>query len=144
MNTLPKFSEDVLHHYANEKSIQRGREYYEGGAVLSVVLRGSQLFAKVIGSEEEPYQVRVELNRHGLVGAACSCPYDWDGYCKHIVAVILAYIHGDKEIDERPTVEELISDIGERELKTLVERLVRERPELANLIDDYCASLHPA
>ena len=48
----------------------------------------------------------------GGVDANCSCPYDWGGYCKHIVAVLLAYLHEPEKVTERPSVDELLADLG--------------------------------
>ena len=43
------------------------------------------------GSQFAPYGVRVDFDEAGIIDATCSCPYDWDGLCKHIVAALLAY-----------------------------------------------------
>jgi len=42
----------------------------------------------------KPYQVRITFDQKGIIDAECSCPYDWGGFCKHIVAVLLAAIRG--------------------------------------------------
>jgi len=39
------------------------------------------------------YHLRVELDEGGIQSAFCTCPYDYAGYCKHIVALLLTYIH---------------------------------------------------
>ncbi|MBS3793159.1 SWIM zinc finger family protein [Candidatus Bipolaricaulota bacterium] len=49
-------------------------------------LVGDRVTAKVQGSQL--YEVRLNLGRNDF-GARCSCPYDWGGYCKHIVATLL-------------------------------------------------------
>ena len=42
------------------------------------------------GSDFVPYEIIVTLLDDGRIGErACTCPYDWGGYCKHIVAVLL-------------------------------------------------------
>jgi uncharacterized Zn finger protein len=47
----------------------------------------------VAGSEFAPYEVSVTFDEAGITEAACGCPYEWDGWCKHIVATLLASIY---------------------------------------------------
>jgi uncharacterized Zn finger protein len=47
----------------------------------------------VEGSASMPYQVSITLDEASVLDADCSCPYDWGGACKHIVAALLAYVH---------------------------------------------------
>lgn len=50
--------------------------------------------AKVQGSQL--YEVRLELDEPDF-DAVCTCPYDWGGYCKHIVATLLKLSERDTE-----------------------------------------------
>ncbi|WP_238567692.1 SWIM zinc finger family protein [Bifidobacterium stellenboschense] len=43
--------------------------------------------AEVDGAER--YDVDIRLRDDGIVFASCTCPYDYDGYCKHVGAVLL-------------------------------------------------------
>jgi len=49
MDPLPKVTEAVIRQHASSDSYQRGREYYEQGAVVRVVRRDQQLQAEVEG-----------------------------------------------------------------------------------------------
>jgi len=40
----------------------------------------------------------------------CTCHYDWGGYCKHIVAVLLTFIRDRAEIADRPPGKDLHLD----------------------------------
>jgi uncharacterized Zn finger protein len=55
------------------------------------VRRGDRLTAHVEGSDFAPYEVTIELHDGGIPGTRCSCPYDWGGACKHVVAVLLRH-----------------------------------------------------
>jgi uncharacterized Zn finger protein len=55
--------------------------------------------AEVQGSQHEPYHVRLSVEAGALGEAECSCPYDWDGICKHVVATLLAGIYDSDRID---------------------------------------------
>ena len=92
MIALLNLTEATIRQYASQESFQRGREYYEEGAVLSATRRGERLMARVQGSEYLPYRVQITLEPAALARATCTCPYDWGGYCKHLVAALLIFI----------------------------------------------------
>jgi len=98
----PQLNEALLRSLASDQSFSRGQEYFDRGAVWSLEKRGDTLLARIEGSEYQPYEVTVELDAGGIVDAECSCPYNWGGYCKHIVAAVLAYIHRPDQVTERP------------------------------------------
>ncbi|HHM24258.1 MAG TPA: DEAD/DEAH box helicase, partial [Bacteroidetes bacterium] len=48
--------------------------------------------ARVDGSDpERPYTVELKTRKDGELEAACSCPYDREPICKHVIAVLYAY-----------------------------------------------------
>ena len=130
-------TEDLILTKVNEKSFERGKEYYDWGMVESVVKRGDRLFAEVLGSEEDPYHVGVTL-AEGDFEASCTCPYDWGGYCKHIVAVLFTWIRDKESVAEGTSLEELLSRLDTDNLKDLVIRMVEADPGLAETIDEFC------
>jgi len=82
------FTEGDIRSSATSQSFARGQSYYHSGAVSALTLRGDQLTARVAGSDYEPYRVNVALDQDGrIASASCTCPYDWGGYCKHIVTL---------------------------------------------------------
>ena len=89
---MPDLSESDIRAGASAESFRRGFELYEAAAVDSLVQRGDLLVAHVFGSQGNLYEVQVLLAEDGVASAVCSCPYDWGGWCKHIVAALLATI----------------------------------------------------
>lgn len=77
-----------------EQSFQRGVDYYEQGRILKLEVDGEEIEATVRGSHD--YEVVVDAGRDPIY-TYCSCPYDYAGDCKHIVAILLAV--EDREID---------------------------------------------
>ncbi|MDA8219092.1 MAG: hypothetical protein M0Z94_15920 [Dehalococcoidales bacterium] len=73
---LPSLSEIAIREAATTESFQRGREYFDQGAVLSLTRRGDVIEAEVEGSQPVPYNVRVEYDEGGIIEADCDCPYD--------------------------------------------------------------------
>lgn len=141
---MPELTEAAIHPYVTDKSFRRGRRYYRQGAVLSVARRGDQLVAEVQGSHYEPYRVHLTLDEAGLVQARCSCPYDWGGYCKHIVAVYLTAVHEPEEVEDRPTMETLLEDLSAAQLRQVLLSLADRRPGLADAIESQVLTVHPA
>ena len=85
-----RISKEMIRALASAKSFARGR-LPDDGAVSDLLRRGDRLTAEVEGSEFVPYQVSIRLHGDGVADAHCTCPYDWGGYCKHIVAVLLKF-----------------------------------------------------
>jgi uncharacterized Zn finger protein len=102
-------------------------------------LRGQELRAEVAGSQFAPYGVRVDFDAAGIIDATCSCPYEWGGLCKHIVAALLAYSHDPESVRELPELEESLSGLDREELKDLVLKLAERYPSLGEVIDGEIA-----
>ena len=129
------FTEDSIQPFSSGESFDRGREYYEDGAVLTVSCRGEDLFAEVQGSEHRPYQVHISLRSGVFQDAGCSCPYDWGGICKHVVAALLECIHHQDRIQEHPAIEDVIDGLDRDQLKILIVKLAQRQPDLADRIE---------
>jgi uncharacterized Zn finger protein len=127
---LPKLTEAVIRAGANPESFARGRSYYEGGAISDTAIQGNVLTAQCEGNSVPYYQIRVELDEAGIRGAECSCPYEFGGYCKHIVALLLTYVHQPKQFARRQPPEELLADVSREDLVVLLTKLMREQPGL--------------
>lgn len=141
---IPGLSESLIHQHASAESFRRGEEYYRGGAVRSLVRRGDVLRAEVEGSEYEPYLVRVAFDEGGISEVGCSCPYDWGGWCKHIVAVLLTCTRDPGEIEVHPELEELIVGLDREQLRDLVVGLAAHDPDMVDQIEGWIAVLRPA
>ena len=138
MTSIPTITESHILEKVTEKSFERGMDYYHSGMVESVVQRGDRLFADVLGSEWDPYQVGIAL-RDGDFRASCTCPYDWGGYCKHVVAVMLTFVHDKGLIASRQPIEELLSKLHAGELRGIILRMIESDPRLADVVDSFCS-----
>lgn len=138
---LPPLSEAQIRQHASAESFARGESYYQRGAVGPLALRGDLLQAAVEGSEYEPYRVTVSLDAGGVRAADCTCPYDWGGLCKHIVATLLSYVHAaPDEVEVRPPLAELLVGLDRSQLETLLLRLAAEDAALVERIDTLIAA----
>jgi uncharacterized Zn finger protein len=114
-----------------EKVFRRGEAYCRQGAVLELARRGDVLHAVVAGSMDEPYHVRVTTRGDRII-ACCTCPYadEWEGWCKHIVAVVLAKARRCMRVVEQPTVRALLGPLDREAMEHLLETLVEREPWL--------------
>jgi len=132
---LPQLTEEDIQLLCTEQSFERGEDYYWQGAIREPLRQGMTLRALCEGSQYEPYRVRVELDEEGVAWADCSCPYDWGGYCKHIVALLLAWIHDPEEFTVIPETEELLAGMGREELIEVIEAILEQEPDLIHLLE---------
>jgi len=72
----------------------RGVQYDREGRVKDVVTEGepaseTRVIAKVLGSEEVPYETSIMVERGLIKGSRCSCPAHgvYDTHCKHVAAL---------------------------------------------------------
>jgi uncharacterized Zn finger protein len=132
---MAKLTESDIRQVANAGSFEKGYSYYHDGYVLSVVQRGEQLTAEVEGSQYRSYQVQVTLQDGRVISADCSCPYDWGGYCKHILAALLYYVHETADIETKPEVGEMLANLTEAQLRQLLIVLAQEQPGVVEVIE---------
>ncbi|RCJ27512.1 hypothetical protein A6770_25560 [Nostoc minutum NIES-26] len=135
--SIPKISEFTIRRNANTKSFQRGEVYYEAGAVTALTQRSHQLQAEVEGSEARPYRVSLSFDEQSVTSANCTCAYNFDGWCKHIVATILVCVRQPEIIEQRPTLEQLLDSLDHLQTQRLVQELVARYPQLIEAIDHH-------
>jgi uncharacterized Zn finger protein len=80
----------MLLELAGKRSFERGEDYFDEERVRSLVEFEGMLAATVEGTED--YRVKLMVGSSGLT-FSCECPYADDGnFCKHCVAVGLAWL----------------------------------------------------
>jgi uncharacterized Zn finger protein len=139
--SLPTYSDAAIRAHTSADSFQRGREYHQRGAATSLVQHGPLLEADVWGTDVDPYRVQITFATDGLVAATCTCPYDWGGWCKHIVAALLAARDQPDQIDERLPLPELLGGLDRDQLQTLLLKLTDYEPRIASVIETQVALL---
>ena len=138
----PELTEAQIRQYAAEETFQRGREYYRQGAVVGLIKRGPVLQAEVEGSLATPYRVRCTFDPPGQISVTCSCPYEWGGWCKHIVATLLACLRAPETIEERPTLESTLEQLKREDLLAILLNL-SSSDAIAERIERQAMQLSP-
>ncbi len=130
-----ELTEPQIREHASPESFRRGEEYHRQGAVLSLSRRGAMLQADVAGSDFTPYSVRVSFDEAGITHAKCSCPYEWGGWCKHIIAALLVCVHEPEIVRDLPPLEEALSTLDRDQLQDLLLKLAERDPSLTGVIE---------
>ena len=134
---LPAIDESAIRKRSTEASFDRGREYYRGGYVVSLEQRDTLLSAEVEGSEYDPYRVQVEFDAVGITAVSCTCPYAFEGWCKHIVAALLVAVHEPERITQRDSVAALLEPLDAEGMKSALEHLTSVHPEVVETLEHF-------
>ena len=82
----------------DESTFARARDYSEEGKVIDLVFDGNKtVTAKVVGSAEVPYELRIVVTRgreNLSLRGTCSCPVRLN--CKHVGATLLSWLDADE------------------------------------------------
>ncbi|WKZ47519.1 MAG: SWIM zinc finger family protein [Anaerolineales bacterium] len=132
---LPKITESMIRVGATPESFRRGEEYYRESAISNTSIQGTLLSGECGGTYAPYYRVQVELDEAGITDASCTCLYEYGGYCKHIVALLLAYLHHPKSFAVRKAPAELLADLDHNDLTAILTKLIQEQPDLYDRIE---------
>ena len=133
----PQVTPDQIQERCTEQSFTRGLEYFHAGAIGNPTLHGYTLSATCEGTDMEPYRLSVELMPTGIATTDCSCPYDWEGDCKHIVALLLTYIHAPDTILFLEPLLATLEAKPKSSLLQVISELLKRAPELAPIVQLY-------
>jgi uncharacterized Zn finger protein len=131
---LPKITESMIRAGASPESFRRGEEYFREGAVSNTAMQGTLLNGECAGTYAPYYRVQVEMDEAGIADASCTCLYEYGGYCKHVVALLLAYLHHPKSFAVRKAPAELLADLDHNDLIAILTKLIQEQPDLYDRI----------
>ena len=134
-----QLTEEIIRGRASDQSYQKGHEYFRSGAIYNPswesMAGGILLTAQCEGSTAPSYRLHVELDAGGVRSASCTCPYDWGGDCKHIIALLLMYLHKRDEFSEQKSLKDLLAGLEKDSLLHLINRLVERNPDLYDEIE---------
>lgn len=129
-----EITEELVRRRVDRRVFERGKAYFDDDAVDRLTRRGDTLTAQVYGSDEAPYEVTIRLGTVDIADADCTCPYghEFGGWCKHIVAALLACARSADRIAEVPPVAQWLDGLSREDLVRLVLALAERHPDLAD------------
>ena len=120
-----------------EAVFERGQNYYDEGHIHERRRVDDIVTATVEGSKL--YDVTLSLSEPDF-DPWCTCPYDGQGECKHVVAVLLSLIDELPE-DEGERIDEVFADIEPSALQAFVrEELARDDAMLDRFLAEFGAA----
>ena len=127
-----KISIEDIRRLSTKSSFTRGMDYYNQGCVQDFNQFGSTITAYVSGTSI--YKVTIDTDGDSTK-ADCTCPYDWGGYCKHIVAVLFTLSENKDAIEKNKketvrTIENIFADITSEEIKNFLLKEFEKNPVL--------------
>ena len=135
MPKFSKFSEADIKDFAGDIIFERGLDYYEEGMVQDFSFDpDKQIIRGEIYGTVGIYTITA-WNRDGDVWAHCDCPYEGNP-CKHIVAVLLYYMHHKErylkkrkeQINVKESIKEKLTTFSGDELIGILMGLVEKYP----------------
>ncbi len=125
-----EFTKAKLKRATDSRSWQRGEDYFRRGLVYFLLEDDGTILAKVRGTWN--YKVRLWIE-DGEIEGDCSCPMGDGGYfCKHCVAVGLAYLEGRRSTGKTGgaepvvTLDDMRQYLGQQDTSKLVEIIMRQ------------------
>jgi hypothetical protein len=125
-------SEEEIRSLCTEQSFERGRNYYHQDRIQELDIDGEEISATVRGSRY--YDVTIDVGPEPI-RTRCSCPYDYAGDCKHIVAVLLAVEDRgpdvstdeiDGSLSEAVDIDALIEQTEATDLRTFLREVIED------------------
>ena len=140
---LPEFNEETILTLANGTSYSKGVGYARRGAIQKLVLEGETYRARVQGTLL--YDLRI-WDQEGDIGTSCTCPFDWGGICKHVVAVMVRLLAMQNSgqavvtvnppvglaVDSRASLDDLLKSTSHAQLKSFIRQQATEFPKLVS------------
>ncbi len=130
-----RLTDTIIRAGANEKSFARGQELYRNGVITDAAIQGNILTGRCEGTQAPFYKVRAELDAGGAREASCNCEYDFGGYCKHIVALLLTYAHNPKQFVVREDMVKRLAELSREQLLALLSDLLNDVPDLNDWLE---------
>jgi uncharacterized Zn finger protein len=132
-------SEADIQASTDDASFRKGHDYYLNHAIVEPTLSESVLRAFCQGSSGSPYRVEATLmpvgekSTHELASFSCTCPRG--GFCKHLVALLLTWVHQPERFVVRSGLMGRLDEKSREELLALLEQLVQRQPDIEPLIE---------
>lgn len=117
------------------ESYYRGETLYDERAIFLPVRRANELSALCVGSAATAYHVRVRLNQSGIIETSCTCPYDWGGDCKHIVAMLLTFLNQPERFRIGKSLREELISLKKDELVDVIEQMIERFTGLDEIVE---------
>ncbi len=132
-------SEAAIQASTDDASFRKGYDSYLNHAIVEPTLSESVLRAFCPSASGSSYCVEATLlpagerSAHKWASADCSCPRQ--GFCKHLVALLLTWLHQPECFVVRSGLMGRLSTKSRGELLALLEQLMQRQPDIEPLVE---------
>ena len=125
--------------YSDDASFRKGYDSYLQDAIVEPTLSESVLRAFCHSSSGNTYRVEATLLPGGdksarkLASTSCSCSRG--GFCEHLVALLLTWVHQPERFVVRSRLMGRLDEKSREELLALLEHLVQRQPDIEPMIE---------
>ena len=134
MPALPELTEQHVNDWTAPRFVERGRDYFRQGRIRNPRRAGRRLKAECQGSQPQPYRVEAALDEGGVATARCSCPMGEGGACKHVVALLLAWVDDPSAFTKTETLHARLQQFSKDQLVALAGEMIDRHPDLEMLL----------
>ncbi len=132
---IPSITKVQIRELATSQSFKKGVQYYRDNRITNATLQGLKLSAYCQGSSNyKPSVVFNPQNPQEIDSLKCTCPYDWGGICKHLVALLLTYCEQPERFNVIPLTTEMLANHSKEDLIKLIDRMTQRYPDLLSLV----------
>lgn len=124
---MKALTEDAIKQIFGNTTFIKGQDYYKKGHVQGTVKLEDTLFAQVMGSSLEPYEVRA-LIKDSEISTKCTCPVE--NMCKHGTALLLKWVFEPSSFIDADIFMESLDGISKDEIINMIGRAIKQHPSL--------------
>ena len=126
---MKALTEDAIKQIFGNTTFIKGQDYYKNGHVRGTVKLEDTLFAQVMGSSPEPYEVRA-LIKDSEISTKCTCPVG--NMCKHGTALLLKWVFEPSSFIDADIFLQSLDGMGKDEIINMIARAIKQNPSLIN------------
>jgi uncharacterized Zn finger protein len=132
--SYPDLSVKDIQAWVDPASYRRGESYFHQGAINEARRQGMTLKASCLGSSALSYRVQATLDEDGIADGECSCPVGNGGHCKHVAALLLAWLDNPESFAQIADTQTALEQRSKPELIALVRQMLQRYPDLEYLL----------
>ncbi|MBQ6219378.1 MAG: hypothetical protein IJJ47_06585 [Methanosphaera sp.] len=140
--------------YFDEDRLNRGYDYYIKDKVFDIILTDDYVTAKVEGSKQNIYEVKITFKDEKIDSLYCTCPYCYaDFNCKHMVATLYKrdeilknkeYDISDENYNKILIFEDILKKIDETTLKKFIYDSLKDNEDFVEkFINEFQTEFSP-
>lgn len=134
-STIPAVNEETILNWVGSQNLQLGLSYFESRAIIDPRRQGQAIKALCQGTMPQPYRLRADLGPQGVTDADCSCPVGGGGHCKHVGALLLAWLHRPDTFRVAPEPDVALEQRSKPELIAIIKRMLQIQPDLELILE---------